>query len=110
MNAVPRPHGTLGETKLKILSIIHHNNLLKKPAYGYQIWTTLRDQFHCYLDFQNVSNVYRHLKDLHEVGLIRKSREQSNLDSPKTQPYTLTEKGRRMKPKFTQYLQILRTH
>jgi DNA-binding PadR family transcriptional regulator len=56
-----------------------------------------------------VSNVYRHLKDLHTIGLIRKSREQSNLNGPKTQPYTLTEKGQHMKPKFTQYLQILRT-
>jgi DNA-binding PadR family transcriptional regulator len=104
---MPKPHGTLGETKLKILSIIQYNDIRGRAAYGYQIWTILRDRFHCYLDFQNVSNVYRHLKDLQKAGLIQKGCEQSNRNGPKTQPYTLTEKGQHMRSKFTHYLHVL---
>ncbi len=104
---MPRPVGTIGETKLKILAIIHQNELRGITSYGYNIWITLKKKFHCYLDDKNLRNVYRHLKDLSEAGLVKKGANQLAENAPKRQLYSLTNKGRRFKPKFSKYLQIL---
>jgi len=104
---MPRPLGTIGETKLKILAIMYQNELHEVTSYGYNIWTTLKKKFHCYLDDRYISNIYRHLKDLNEAGLVKKETKQSVKDAPKRQLYSLTDRGRRLKQKFSRYLQIL---
>jgi len=104
---MPRPQGTIGETKFKILAIIYRNNVNQLDSYGYSIWALMKTKFHCYLDGANLRNVYRHLKDLEEFGLIEKSAKQSVENAPKRQLYLLTESGRQLKEKFEMYLQIL---
>ncbi len=104
---MPRPIGTIGETKLKILAIIYQNELRGITSYGYNIWTTLKNRFYCYLDERNLRNVYRHLKDLNEAGLVKKGINQLTENSPKRQLYSLTDNGRRLKQKYGNYLQIL---
>jgi len=104
---MPRPVGTIGETKLKILAIIYQDELLGITSYGYNIWTTLKEKFHCYLDDRDLRNVYRHLKDLNEVGLVEKGANQLAKNAPKRQLYSLTDNGRQLKQKFNRYLQIL---
>ena len=104
---MPRLVGTIGETKLKILAIIYQNELHGTASYGYNIWTNLKKQFHCYIDDRNLRNVYRHLKDLNKVGLVKKSAKQVAEKAPKRRLYSLTNNGRRLKQKFSKYLQIL---
>jgi len=104
---MPRPLGAIGETKLKILAIIHWNELQGITSYGYNIWKILKKKFHCYLDEAYLRNVYRHLKDLNEVGLIKKETKRSAKGAPQRQLYSLTDKGRQLKQKFNKYLQIL---
>jgi DNA-binding PadR family transcriptional regulator len=104
---MPRPQGTIGETKFKILAIIYRNDVNGNASYGYNIWSLMKTQFHCYLEDINLRNVYRHLKDLDKAGLIEKSTKQSVKNAPKRQLYSLTESGRQLKVKFNKYLQIL---
>jgi len=104
---MPRPSGAIGETKLKILAIIYWNELQGITSYGYNIWKILKKKFHCYLDDRYLRNVYSHLKDLNEVGLVKKGEKQPMKDAPKRQLYSLTDKGRQLKQKFNRYLQIL---
>ncbi len=104
---MPRPVGTIGETKLKILAIIYQNELHGTTSYGYNIWATLKKKFHCYIDDRNLRNVYRHLKDLNEVGLVKKGTSQPAENAPKRRLYSLTNNGRLLKQKFSKYLQIL---
>lgn len=104
---MPRPVGTIGETKLKILAIIYQNELRGNASYGYNIWIALKRKFHCYLDDKNLRNVYRHLKDLNDVGLVKKVAYELAEKAPKRQIYSLTNEGRRLKHKFSKYLQIL---
>ncbi len=104
---MPRPVGTIGETKFKILAIIHFNELRGTATYGYGTWRILKGRFHTYLDQGDLRNVYRHLKDLEKFGLVTRGPHQTVKGAPKRQPYTLTDKGRQLKPKFTRYLDIL---
>jgi DNA-binding PadR family transcriptional regulator len=104
---MPRPLGTIGETKLKILAIMYQNELHGITSYGYNIWTVLKSKFHCYLDDRYLRNVYRHLKDLNGVGLVKKGTKQPAKGAPRRQLYSLTDKGRQLKQKFSRYLQIL---
>ena len=104
---MPRPHGSIGETKFKILAVIFANELNGKESYGYNIWAIMKTQFHCYLDQINLRNIYRHLKDLEEAGLIKKSAIQGVENAPKRQLYSITQNGRQLKKKFNKYLQIL---
>jgi len=104
---MPRPHGSIGETKFKILAIIYRNDVNGNNSYGYNIWTLMKTQFYCYLEDINLRNVYRHLKDLEEAGLIEKRIKQSVKNAPKRQLYSLTECGRQLKARFNKYLQIL---
>jgi DNA-binding PadR family transcriptional regulator len=104
---MPKPQGTIGETKFKILAIIYRNNIEGNDSYGYNIWTLMKKRFYCYLDGANLRNVYRHLKDLEEAGLIEKSKKQTGRNSPERQLYLLTESGRQLKDCFNKYLQLL---
>lgn len=102
-----RPVGTIGETKLKILAIIHRNEYCGEVSYGYNIWATLKEELYCYMNPGNLRNVYRHLKDLINLGLIKKSRSQSSDKAPERKLYCLTKDGRQMKQDFRKYLQLL---
>ena len=104
---MPRPVGTMGETKFKILSIIYLNELRGTTTYGYDIWRILKERFHIYLDHGNLRNVYRHLKDLERFGLINRGKPQTVEAAPKRQTYFLTNKGREMKERFARYVDIL---
>jgi DNA-binding PadR family transcriptional regulator len=104
---MPKPQGSIGETKFKILAIIYRNDIDGNGSYGYSIWSIMKKQFYCYLDDTYLRNVYRHLKDLEEVGLIEKSTKQTGGNSPERQLYLLTESGRQLKKRFNKYLQIL---
>jgi len=104
---MPRPTGTIGETKLKILAVICFNESRGTGTYGYDIWKVLKEGFHTYFDEGNLRNVYRHLKDLERLGLISRGPQQTVKGVPRRQPYSLTEKGRDIKPKFTRYVELL---
>jgi len=104
---MPRPVGTIGETKFKILAIIHFNELRGRATYGYDTWRILKERFHTYLDQGDLRNVYRHLKDLEKFGLVSRGAHQTVKGAPRRQPYFLTEKGKELKHKFTRYLDIL---
>lgn len=98
-----RPQGSIGETKLKILAIIHHNG----ASHGYSVWTTLKEKFHVYLDEQSRRNVYHHLQDLHDLGLVKRGTSQTSENSPTTYPHRLTDKGKELESKFRKYLNLL---
>ena len=100
---MPRPHGSIGETKLKILAIIHNNGI----SHGYGIWTTLKMKYHYYLDDHCLRNVYHHLHDLKKLGLIERSLSHTNKNAPKNHPYLLTDRGEMLEEKFRKYLNIL---
>lgn len=104
---MPRPVGTIGETKFKILAIIHFNELRGTATYGYDTWRILKERFHTYLDKGDLRNVYRHLKDLERFGLVSRGAHQTVKGAPRRQPYFLTEKGKELRHKFTPYLDIL---
>jgi DNA-binding PadR family transcriptional regulator len=104
---MPKSQGSIGETKFKILAIIYRNNVDGNGSYGYSIWAVMKTRFYCYLDEGNLRNVYRHLKDLEEAGLIERSKKQTGGNSPERQLYLLTESGRQLKNRFNKYLQIL---
>lgn len=107
---MPKPFGSIGQTKLKILAIIHHNELDDGASYGYNIWNALREKFHCYMDKGNLRNVYRHLEDLKKVGLIDIGKSQLMQGAPARKVYKLTEKGRGLEEKYSKYLEILYHH
>ena len=100
---MPRPHRSTGETKLKILAIIHHNGAF----HGYNIWTTLKKRFHCYLEDPSLRNVYHHLHDLERLGLVERSLSETNKNAPKNHSYKLTDKGKMLEEKFRKYIDIL---
>lgn len=100
---MPRPHGSVGEMKLKILAIIQHNGV----SHGYGIWTILKERFHCYLNDMSLRNVYHHLHDLKKLGLVERSLSQTNRNAPKNHPYRLTDRGKILEEKFRKYRNIL---
>jgi DNA-binding PadR family transcriptional regulator len=104
---LPRPIGTIGGTKLKILATIHHNELQRNSSYGYAIWMLLKNRFHLYMEEGDLRNVYRHLKELDTVGLIKKGSSEAAIRAPKRQTYLMTEKGRLLKERYEKYLNIL---
>lgn len=93
----------IGETKLKIIAIIHHNG----TSHGYGIWTFLKEKFHCYLDDKSLRNVYHHLDDLKKLGLLKNNSSQNNRNAPQSLQYELTNEGRLLKDKFNLYLKFL---
>ena len=99
---MPRPHRTIGETKLKILAIIHAYG----PLHGYSIWTTLKERYHCYLDDTCLRNVYHHLRDLKKRGLVERTLSQPNAHAPVNHPYILTDRAIPFEEKYKKYLNI----
>ena len=102
-----KTHGTIGETKLKILAIMFSDEHSGNCSYGYNIWTRLKTKFYSYLDESNLRNVYKHLKDLEIAGFIVGDVLQNSQNSPTRHTYMLTGKGRQLKNRFNIYLQIL---
>ncbi len=100
---VPRPHGSIGETKLKILAILHRDG----AAHGYGIWATLKETFHIYLEEQSRRNVYHHLHDLTRLGLIERHNSPTTAPPSNNHPYRLTGKGRALETQFRRYLALL---
>lgn len=98
-----RPQRTIGETKLKILAIIHDNG----ASHGYNIWMLLKARYHCYLDDACLRNVYHHLRDLKQRGLVERTLSQTNTSAPANHPYILTDRGILFEEKFKKYLNIL---
>lgn len=103
---MPKPKGTTGATKMKIMAIICHNGEYGKDSYGYIIWQSLKDPFHTYLNDCDVRNVYHHLKELCELELLERI---GTLDSDTNKRclYKLTAKGRNLRYKYAPYLEIL---
>jgi hypothetical protein len=103
---LPKPKGTCGSTKLKIMAIICLNCDSEDISYGYNIWQSLKGQFHIYLNDCDVRNVYHHLKELRAMEFLEKLEpDESNEDTRSL--YMITEKGRGMHIKYEPYLKIL---
>jgi len=104
---LPKPKGTMGATKMKIMAVICYKSESGLVCYGYNIWQALKSHFHTYLNDGDVRNVYHHLKDLCKLGLIRRM----DVEDPGCSwicQYHLTEKGRGLQTRYDRYLKIVR--
>ena len=102
---MPKPTGTCGATKMKILAIIHNNSDLGVESYGYDIWKTMKEQFHIYLEDNDIGNVYHHLNNLCNLKYV--SREDEAIDGKCL--YMMTEEGLALKNRYEQYINIIRS-
>jgi len=100
---MPRPLGSTGTTKMKILAVIYNEEQNNRISYGYEIWKKLKDQFHVYLTYRDIGNVYHHLTDLCSMNLVQKTEEGSDGRCF----YKLTDEGRAMKYKYSRYLDMI---
>jgi threonine synthase len=82
----------LGPTKLQVLQILSDNE-----EYGYQVWKKLDDRFGTSV---KVPVVYQHLKELENMGLIRRTGVREIGGTPERRYYTIMEKGRSALTKF----------
>ena len=103
---LPKPKGTTGATKMKIMAIICYNADCGLNSYGYNIWQTLKTHFYTYLNDGDVRNVYHHLKDLCALDLLERE-EAFGPGSTKRCLYNMTEKGRSLKNRYERYLEIV---
>lgn len=101
---MPRPKGSIGATKMKIMAIMYHHCNHDQDCYGYGIWQCLQDHFRIYLKDCAIRNVYHHLEDLRDMGYIK---EIQGEDDNRTL-YRITEKGRSIRDEFDIYLDILK--
>lgn len=101
---MPKPKGTCGATKMKILAIISTHEELGKNSYGYNIWQCMKANFYTYMNDSDIRNVYHHLNDLCSLGYIKKCPEGS--DDGK-QCYRMTDAGKGLKEKFATFVNIL---
>jgi DNA-binding PadR family transcriptional regulator len=90
---------------MKILAIIHHNAEKGDTSYGYGIWRDLKRYFHIYLNDGDIRNVYRHLKELCAMEVVRRI---DNPGSHRRHYYDLTERGLMLRPRYEKYLDIVR--
>jgi hypothetical protein len=67
---LPKPKGTIGGTKMKIMALICNNSDCGMESYGYNIWQSLKSNFHIYLNDNDIRNVYHHLRGLCELDLL----------------------------------------
>lgn len=102
-----KPRGSIGETKLKVMAILHHEERVGVTSYGYGIWKVMKERYHSCLSEDGLRNIYHHLEDLNDLGLIRKVSIQSVKGTPRRRVYRLTEKGRDLQNKFARYLDYL---
>lgn len=104
-----KPRGSIGETKLKILAILCHNEALEISSYGYGIWSTLNRRLNSYFGEDGLRNAYHQLDDLCDLGLVKRGTIQTMNGASDRRIYHLTEKGRRLHERFEKYLASLRT-
>lgn len=103
---MPKPKGSTGATKMKILAIVCHNGECGRESYGYGIWQDLKKNFYTYLNDNEVRNVYHHLHDLCKTDLLLRVEETDMVLNRCA--YKLTEKGKSLKDKYRHYLEILK--
>jgi len=101
---MPKPKGTCGATKMKIMAVIYTHQQLGKLSYGYNIWLCLKANFFVYMNDSDIRNVYHHLNDLKGLGYIMKC-PYTSVDVK--QCYKITEKGNELKTKYDPFLVIL---
>jgi len=101
---MPKPKGTCGSTKMKILAVMYNNNERGETSYGYNVWQILKNQLYTYMNDTDIRNVYHHLNDLCSLGYIRKCPESS--DNIK-QCYQITDKGIELQERYRHFLEIL---
>ena len=101
---LPKPQGTCGATKMKILAIISNNSATGQESYGYDIWKTMKDQFHIYLDDGDIGNVYHHLNDLCALNYLTRD---DNIVEGRCF-YKITEEGYILKSRYEQYIDIMK--
>jgi len=104
---LPKPRGTIGSTKMKIMAVICYNAECGLRPCGYGIWRALKTQFHIYINDGDVRNVYHHLKELRSLELLARE-EGPGSGSTKRCTYSLTEKGRDLRHRYAPYLEIVR--
>jgi DNA-binding PadR family transcriptional regulator len=103
---MPKPKGTCGATKMKILAIIYRQEQYGKESYGYNIWQCLKEHFYTYMNDKDIRNVYHHLNDLCSLGYIKKCPESSNEIK---QCYRITQSGINLEEKYRPFVNILNT-
>jgi len=101
---LPKPQGTCGATKMKILAIIYQNNDSGHESYGYDIWKTMKDQFLIYLNDNDIGNVYHHLNDLCSLNYVTRNDEEEG----RCCYYKITDDGLAIRAKYEQYLAIMK--
>jgi hypothetical protein len=101
---MPKPKGTCGATKMKILAIITHNSNCEKDSYGYNIWQTLKKQFYTYMNDNDIRNVYHHLNDLYNLGYLNRNEGPKNCSKCF---YELTLQARTLEKRYQKFLKIL---
>jgi hypothetical protein len=102
-----KPRGSIGETKLKILAILQNNEEQGIASYGYGVWRTMTARYHTCLGNDGLRNVYHHLEDLQQLGLIARGSPQPVKGVPSRRLYYLTEHAHRLRSKFDRYLAII---
>ncbi|MBN2334977.1 helix-turn-helix transcriptional regulator [Candidatus Bathyarchaeota archaeon] len=101
---MPKPKGTCGATKMKILAVIFSDRESGSESYGYQIWQQLKSSFYVYMNDSDIRNVYHHLNDLCAIGYIRKSREDE--ECPKCY-YEITAMGQSLRHRYQKFIDII---
>lgn len=103
---MPKPRGTAGATKMKIMAIICYNWECGIESYGYNIWQALKSNFHMYINDGECRNVYHHLKDLCEMGMLERENVQGGGSNRFI--YRPTPKGLSLRERFAPYLEVVR--
>ena len=88
---------------MKILAIIAEHSNTEREAYGYDIWKTMKEQFHIYLNDGDIGNVYHHLNDLCSLNYVTRAG-----DDGRCCYYKITEEGLAMKHKYDPYVAIMK--
>lgn len=87
---------------MKILAIISNNSENGQESYGYDIWKTMKDQFHIYLGDNDIGNVYHHLNDLCSLKYVSRDDEVDGRCF-----YNLTDEGLALKNRYEKYIEIM---
>jgi DNA-binding PadR family transcriptional regulator len=102
---MPKPKGSLGATKMKIMALMNHHCNHDKECYGYDIWQCLQNHFHIFINESDIRNVYHHLTDLCSLGFIEKLEDEMNTNKTL---YRITEQGIDIQERYMPYLNLLR--
>lgn len=105
-NTMPKPKGSIGATKMKIMAVICYNGECGRYSYGYQVWQALKNNFYIYINEGDVRNVYHHLKGLCALDLIERIH-MSESEASERCLYRLTEKGQNLRSRYHPFLEIL---